>query len=276
VPHPQATASELVARLRSRDWRRRSVIVFRGTGVNAWHYYPFLRNFALDDMADFAAIYGMSGGAAMVWFHVLALTGSFDDAVHREFDRIIRGTMNARGFAARLSRLVHGRFPYEVEDVARFLGALPDEAARRQTLAEVPLANFSLVAHDLAADRLVIIDGRTHPHERVIDMLARGGTPQAHSPDPFAAGSIVSDFDFAPAHVKRAFQAHLKSCHEGATVYQVNLVREATDRGTVFVKACGDRFPRVGQALDLGLLFAGLPNPRYRSTFERSQPLPAP
>ena len=266
MAEPQLTAPELVSRLRQRAWRERSVIVFRGTGVNAWHYYPFLRNFTLAEFADFAAVYGVSGGAAVVWFHVLALTGLFDDAVHREYDRIIRATMNEHGFLQRVGRLFRRRFPYSAADVARFLAALPAEEARRQTLAEVPLANFSIVAHDTAADALLLVNARTHPDARVIDMLARAGTPQ---------GEIVSDFDFAPGHVKRAFAQHLQARHPGCNVYQVNLLRDAVDSRTVFVKACGDRFPRAAQALDFGLLFAGVPNPRYRSAFERSQLLSA-
>jgi hypothetical protein len=272
----QFTATDLVARLRMQAWRRQSVIVFRGTGVNAWHYYPFLRNFTLAELGDFAAIYGVSGGAAIVWFHVLALTGLFDDTVYREFDHIIRATMNERGFAARFGRLVHRRFPYSVDEVYRFLAALPAPEARRQTLSQVALPNFSIVAHDVAADRLLIIDGATHPDAPMIELLARAGTPQSRSQRQEASAGLegVSDFDFAPGHVKRDFQQHLLARHAGCNVYQVNLLRDGVDRHTVFIKACGDPFPRVSQALDFGLLFTGLPNPRYRVTFERSQPLP--
>src|SRR5262245_48122302 len=93
----QEAPAELIAQLRSQDSRERSVLVFRGTGVNAWHYYPFLRHFSLQELSQFAAIYGVSGGAAIVWFYTLAQSGLFDEATGLDFDRIIRKTMNERG-----------------------------------------------------------------------------------------------------------------------------------------------------------------------------------
>lgn len=119
------TTKEYVARLRSGEWRKRSVLVFRGTGLNAWHYYSFLKNFSLSELSEFAAIYGVSGGAAIVWFYVLAQCSLFDDAAGRNFDRIIRSTMNAPGLRARLRRIVRRQLPYNEEDIGRFLSSLP-------------------------------------------------------------------------------------------------------------------------------------------------------
>lgn len=119
------TTKEYVARLRSGEWRKRSVLVFRGTGLNAWHYYSFLKNFSLSELSEFAAIYGVSGGAAIVWFYVLAQCSLFDDAAGQNFDRIIRSTMNAPGLRARLRRIVRRQLPYNEEDIGRFLSSLP-------------------------------------------------------------------------------------------------------------------------------------------------------
>ena len=84
---------------------------------------------------------------------------------------------------------------------------------------------------------------------------------------------FVSDFDFAGGPVKRAFQRHLETHQGQRRIYQVNMIRDAVDNGTVFVKVCADRLPRVSQAMDLVLLFLGLPNSHYRTTFEKSYPL---
>ena len=260
---PSSTAADLVAQLRSQECRQRSVLVFRGTGVNAWHYYPFLKHFSLAELSDFAGIYGMSGGAAIVWFYVLAPTGLFDEAVGRDFDHVIRTTMNQRGAFARVARVLRRQFPYSEEDVERFLSALPAGAAREQTLAALPLRNFCIVAHDKHANCLRTLDAATHPGARVIDLLSRAGTPHADD-------AAVSDFDFAGGDVKREFQRLLDVRHPGLTVYQVNMLREGVSERTVFVRSCADRFPRWSQALDLALLFAGLPNSHYRATFERS------
>jgi hypothetical protein len=272
------TTREFVARLGSRAWRERSVLVFRGTGLNAWHYYSFLKNFSLSELSEFAAIYGVSGGAAIVWFYVLAQCGLFDDAAGKNFDRIIRSTMNASGLGARMRRVVRQQLPYDEEDVARFLSSLPATEARNLTFAESKLPNFKVVAHDKRSDSLLLINAHTHPKARVLDVLSQAGTPRTlhtETAGPDEGAQVISDFDFAGGAIKRAFQHHLETCQAQRRIYQVNMIRDAVEDGTVFVKVCADRMPRVSQAMDLVLLFLGLPNSHYRTTFEKSYPLAA-
>ncbi|MGH8713113.1 MAG: hypothetical protein ACREYB_03785 [Casimicrobiaceae bacterium] len=267
---------EYVGRLRSGEWRQRSVLVFRGTGLNAWHYYSFLKNFSLAELSEFAAIYGVSGGAAIVWFYVLAQCAMFDEGSGRDFDRIIRTTMNAPGLWARLRRIVHRRLPYDEEDIGRFLSSLPAREARNLTFADSALPNFTIVAHDKRNDALLLLNARTHPHARVLDVLSQAGTPRELDREATAqpAGMpLISDFDFASAAVKRAFQQHIGTHQPHACIYQVNMLRDAVEDGVVFVKVCADRMPRWSQAMDLLLLFLALPNPHYRATFEKSYPL---
>ena len=271
------TTKEYVARLRSAEWRKRSVLVFRGTGLNAWHYYSFLKNFSLSELSEFAAIYGVSGGAAIVWFYVLAQCSLFDDAAGRNFDRIIRSTMNAAGLRARLRRIVRRQLPYNEEDICRFLSSLPAKKARNLTLAESALRNFTVVAHDKRNDELLLLTAHTHPDSRMLDVLSQAGTPSGLDPTARRGGEapVISDFDFAGGAVKQAFQCHLETHRAHLTVYQVNMLRDALEEGTVFVKVCADRMPRWSQAMDLVLLFLGLPNSHYRTTFETSYPLAA-
>jgi hypothetical protein len=275
---PEAqTMQEYVARLRSREWRQRSVLVFRGTGLNAWHYYSFLKNFSLAELSEFAAIYGVSGGAAIVWFYVLAQCAMFDEASGRDFDRIIRTTMNAPGVWARLRRIVHRKLPYNEEDIGRFLSSLPAREARNLTFADSALRNFTVVAHDKRNDELLLLDAHTHPDSRILDVLSQAGTPRELDHDDGArqpgGTPVVSDFDFAGGSVKRAFQRHLGTHQPHARIYQVNMLRDAVEDGVVYVKVCADRLPRCSQAMDLVLLFLGLPNSHYRTTFEQSYPL---
>jgi hypothetical protein len=267
------TIKELVDKLRMPEWRKRSVLVFRGTGVNAWHYYPFLKNFSLAELSEFPAIYGVSGGAAIVWFYTLAQRRLFDDRVSGCFDDVIRSTMNASGWARRVGRVLQRQAPYDAADIDRFLSALPNQDATTQTFAEAPLAaNFSVVAHELRGDELRIINARTHPTTRILDVLSRAGS--LSPPDAAQlGGDVISDFDFAGASVKRALQQHLDRHHAEHQIYQVNIRRDAVEDRTVFVKVCGDRLPRCSQAMDLLLLFLGLPNSHYRTTFERRYPL---
>ena len=271
------TTKEYVARLRSRDWRERSIIVFRGTGLNAWHYYPFLKNFSLRQLSEFAAIYGVSGGAAMVWFYVLAQCGLFH-ATGQNFDRIIRSTMNASGLRTRLRRVLRGQPPYDEEDIRRFLSSLPATEARHLTFAESRLPNFTVVAHDKRNDGLLLIDARTDPKANVLDVLSQAGTPRKlprEGTTQCADLQIVSDFDFASRSVKRAFQLHLETHQAPRHVYQVNMLRDGVENETVFVKVCAYRMPRWSQAIDVALLFLGLPNFHYRAAFEKTYPLVA-
>ena len=272
------TTKEYVARLRAGEWRKRSVLVFRGTGLNAWHYYSFLKNFSLSELSEFAAIYGMSGGAAIVWFYVLAQCSLFDDAAGRDFDRIIRSTMNAPGLRARLRRIAQRQLPYNEEDIGRFLSSLPAKNARNLKFAESALRNFTVVAHDKRHDALLLLDAHTHPNSRVLDVLSQAGTPSeldAERARRRGEAPVISDFDFAGGAVKQAFQRHLEKRWSHLTIYQVNMLRDEVENGTVFVKVCADRMPRWSQAMDLMLLFLGLPNSHYRTTFEKSYILAA-
>ena len=272
------TTKEYVARLRSREWRERSVLVFRGTGLNAWHYHSFLRNFSLSELSEFAAIYGVSGGAAIVWFYVLAQCSLFDDAAGRNFDRIIRSTMNAPGLWVRMLRIARRQLPYNEEDIGRFLSSLPAKEARDLAFAASALPNFTVVAHDQRNDALLLLDAHTHPEARVLDVLTQAGTPRATHPESAlqrGEAQVISDFDFAGGAVKRAFQRHLESHAANLRIYQVNMLRDGVENGTVFVRVCADRMPRWSQAMDLVLLFLGLPNAHYRTTFEKSYSLAA-
>jgi len=272
------TTKEYVARLRSREWRERSVLVFRGTGLNAWHYYSFLKNFSLSELSEFAAIYGVSGGAAIVWFYVLAQRSLFDDTAGRNFDRIIRSTMNAPGLRARLQRIARRQLPYNEEDIGRFLSSLPAKEARNLTFAASALPNFTVVAHEQRNDELLLLDAHTHPEARMLDVLSQAGTPREINPETARErgnAQVISDFDFAGGAVKQAFQRHLELHRANLRIYQVNMLRDAVENGTVFVKVCADRMPRWSQAMDLVLLFLGLPNSHYRTTFEKSYSLAA-
>ncbi len=49
--------------------RQSVVLVFAGTGINFWTYYPILQEFSLPDIRDFAGVYGISGGAGSAWIY---------------------------------------------------------------------------------------------------------------------------------------------------------------------------------------------------------------
>ena len=270
------TTKEYAARLNSPEWRERSVLVFRGTGLNAWHYYPFLKNFSLAELNQFAAIYGMSGGAAMVWFYNLMQRGFFDEAARTNFDQVIRSTMNAAGFRLRMKRVIRRQLPYNEEDTFRFLSALSLTHARNLTFAESELPGFTVVAHDKRSDRLLLIHEDTHPQANVLSVLSQAGTPRAvdraTTRHP-AASPAISDFDFASGSVKREFQRHLESRHPQHHIYQINMLRDAVENQMVFLKVCGDRMPRWWQLIDLVSLVLGLPNAHYRATLGRVYPL---
>ncbi len=105
---------EFPAELREKECRSRSAVFFYESGINIWQYYDFLRHFTLDELRDFRAIYGTSGGALCVWYYTLALRGIFDSSRVKTFDRELR-RLNEQGLWSRLSSgalkpATYGRF----------------------------------------------------------------------------------------------------------------------------------------------------------------------
>ena len=83
-------SKNLLKELAQRDRRREAVLVFRGTGFNIWHYLPFLRNFSLNELSEFQALYAVSGASLLLWLYCLIERGTITDSVAAEYDTVMR------------------------------------------------------------------------------------------------------------------------------------------------------------------------------------------
>lgn len=256
--------------LTSRAGRQRSVLILRGTGLNAWHYYPFLRAFSIQDLLDFRAIYGVSGGAPVFWMHLLGHDGLFREPTTIDYDEHLRRQMNRQGLWNRLLRVVKGRFPYTWTDNLAVLQAFLPEPALTHCLKDLAVP-LRVVAHDADRDRLCLIDHTTHPNLPVARLVCAAGAPRSEASTPIwedAGQSLtISDFDFAPRHVKQQFREHLETQHGDTDLYHVNIMRSGVSGRTHYVRVCLDRWPRIAQKYDLAALFIGLPSGRYYRAF---------
>jgi hypothetical protein len=261
-----------LSRLRDDDERRKTVLVFRGTGLNAWHYYPFLKNFTLGDLQQFHWIYGVSGGAATLWFYVLSQLELFDDTVAMDCDRILRATMNRNGFARRFGRFITGRVVYDAHDIYAYLSSLIDRNVSCMTFGDCPLTNFSVVGHDSLADRLVIIDARTHGSWPILETLACTGakwSSRSRFPSALSPRVHLSDFDYARPPIRAEFREYLARQHANDPVIQLNVIKNGRAGNSELVKVSADRFPKLSQCWDFGSLLFGIPNGRYYAAYRR-------
>ena len=86
----------LIPNLSSSKNRTATVIVFGGTGLNFWHYFPIAQQFTVTELKEFAAIYGISGGAGPVWLRYLDDAGFFRKDLLNQFDQLIRSNFNSK------------------------------------------------------------------------------------------------------------------------------------------------------------------------------------
>jgi hypothetical protein len=269
--------SGMTTGLQSKAVRERAVLVLRGTGLNIWHYQGFLKNFSLQELAEFRAIYGISGGAVALWFYVLGHLGLFDETVVVDFDRLMRSVMNHYNLVTRLWKMATKTHAYQAEDNLRLLLLLTSPKAAHQTLRDFPLPNFSVVAHEQISDSLLLIDAEAYPHFSIPKVLSYVVTTSATTKGiPLVArepyqGLSISDFDFANTKTKQQFRHFLSTKHSSDRVFQINILRSGSEANTTYVKVSTDRSPRIRQAFDFILFFLGIPNRRYLETYLRSK-----
>jgi hypothetical protein len=262
---------DILDELKEERRRREAVLVLRGTGLNFWHYFSFLRNFSLDELAQFRAIYAMSGAAFLLWLYCLMEQGTITDSVAADYDAVMRRSLNRLGLARRTARLLTGRYPYAAEDFVNVIRGLIPAAACSQTLGQLPLRRMSIVAQEESRKELLVLGSENFPSFSMEELISRAVTWAEMCGRPFCErtpyhGMLIGDFDFAGREVREQFRDHLRTQHPGAPIYQINLfqnVKRAPDR---YVRVCYDRFPRMWQLIDFASFYLGIPNRRYRDT----------
>jgi hypothetical protein len=267
-------SGNLLKELAKRDQRRESVLVFRGTGFNIWHYFPFLRNFSLTELSEFQALYAISGASLLLWLYCLMERGIITTSVAAQYDVVMRKSPRY-GLLRRTARLVAGQHPYSAGEFMNVLRGLAPAPASEETLAQLPLERLSFVAQDESCKELLVLNQQCFPSLSIGEVISRVVTWSNIFGRPFCyrtpyCGMLIGDFDFADKRVKNQFREYLRNKHPQASIYQINLFRTSEHKRDQFVRICYDRFPRLGQVVDFGTFYFGIPNRRYLNTASRT------
>lgn len=263
-------SEDLLEELGQKDHRRLAVLVFRGTGFNIWHYLPFLRNFSLQELSEFRALYAISGASLLLWLYCLMERGMITGSVASEYDEVMRRSPRY-GLLRRTARILRGRYPYSAEEFMRVLRGLAPAHACDETLGQLPLERLNFVAQDESRKQLLVLNAECFPSFSVGEVISRVVTWSSIFGRPFCYrtpyhGMLIADFDFADVRVKNQFREYLRNKHPGAPIYQINLFRTIERKPDRFVRICYDRFPRLWQVIDFGSFYFGIPNARYSRT----------
>jgi hypothetical protein len=169
-------------------------------------------------------------------------------------------------------RAIAGLPVYTTEDNAKLLGQfLTSKAYREERFDDFPLQNCVLVGVDETKERLAFLSPALMPSIRTIDAIVTIVTSSRIWRRGFCertpiGGQLIGDLDTAATSVRREFASYLASEHGKNAVVVLNLKRSRCDGNRVYVRACNDRYPRIGQFVDSAMLFLGLANSRYQRT----------
>jgi hypothetical protein len=261
----------IIPELQDASHRRNSVLMLYGTGVSMWQYYPFLRQFTLSQLETFDHIYGISGGAACLWYYVLSHIGLFHEDKINTFDSELR-SLNEISLVRRIGRLIGNKYVYETSELARGIERFASPEARRLRFADFPLSNFTAIGFDYVKGAPVYLNRVSYPDLAMGDAMSALSFPRIAfgrklcRPIEFA-GLSISDFDFAPASIREETLERLKNEHATKKIYIANVFYSRQSPRAQYLKCGHDSCPRTGQLIDLILLLLNVRNPRlYRGS----------
>ncbi len=258
------TPKGIVHQLSTPHARAESVLVLGGTGTSMWTYYPILKAFSLAELSEFSGIFGISGGAASLWYYVLRLMGLFKDSDIANYEPAIR-TLNNGTIFHRLWKLGANSYIYDTQQLADGIETFAGASARNLLFSEFPLKNFTAVGHDHINDTLILLSSKSTPSLCMGDAMASLSAPQVIAgrrlfrPMSFD-GFGITDFDFSGLDLRWEFKNLLMA--QGKKIYWLNIFFSAQKPEITYIKCSKDSWPKIGQIFDLLMLFAGLPNGR--------------
>jgi hypothetical protein len=249
--------------------RSRSVLVIAGAGVNIWHYLPFLSNFSVQALNEFKAIYAASGGAGAFWAHCLLSENQFRTEDIGKYDGLVRSVLNRLPLYRRLGRMLLGKYAYDAADLLTVMSNLITPNAKSITFSQSAVSSFHVIGHRLDNQSALAIGADNFPNLEILRAIANCALPERIGRRLFGKrlgldGFPVSDFEFAPQEIRRAFRRELVARYPDDTIYWVNIRRSGIRGSIEYVKVSADKFPTLMQAYDFALAFFGIPNERFR------------
>ncbi len=258
--------STLIAELQDDSQRAESILILYGTGISMWQYYPFLRHFSLAQLQTFRHIYGVSGGAACLWYYGLEKIGLFSSDRIADFDFKLR-SLNDCSLLRRSLRLLCNRYVYDTHRLADTIESFASTEARQLPFSRYPLKNFTAIGFDHVNRVPIYLNAESHPDLCMGDAMSSLAFPQKVlgrklcKPINFP-GFGITDLDFAPPGVSNSVINRLKEENRDHPLFICNIFYSRRTERANYVHCGYDRFPRIGQLLDFILLFLNIPNRR--------------
>lgn len=262
--------SEFYERLKCKEQRQEITLVFAGTGVNFWHYYPFLKQFSLEELSDFKNIYCISGGAVVVWCYCLSHLGLFDEQSIFRYDYYLR-RLNHNTVFGRLIKLIGNHYLYDTKELASQIDKFACKKARELTFDDFVLKNFTCLAHDDLNNKLLYLNAHTFPKLNMGDALSSLTFPRKVfgrnlcRPIDFST-LYISDFEFADREIKKQFKDDLS---QEANVYWLNMYQNKLSENRQYIKISTEKYIKAGQLYDFLALLIGIPNSRHHKVSQR-------
>lgn len=219
-------------------------------------------------MADFDAIYGISGGAYCFWLYCVQEVSSFPERSH-EFGGIASETLGVFKHLGRTGR--HSHF-YETAQQVRNLGTYVPQNEIDRSFDEFRLKNFNALVVDDASGKWRLLCAAGSPELSVAKSVGSGIYPRRLLKTPLVAplpeaGYQFSDFAFGGDSNKSEFRDYLNKSHAGRHIIHINIHKDKGSGNTSYIRVCQDRFPKLGQILDLSAAVLGIDTPRCAKAF---------
>jgi hypothetical protein len=252
--------------------RRNTVLLLAGTGLNFWIYYPILKNFSIAELNEFEAVYTISGGSIMTWVYSLShQEGGFRRHLIDHFDNLFRSHMNEGSVGRRVFKLFKGKSIYSSAKLRRFMTSFVSPRGAQQSFREFDMQNLHIVGHDIAGGTYRVFSRETTPDENVASVVASVVTPQKLLNRPFTRAmkgyESLSDFDFAPSHVRSRFFKDLHERYPDKRIVVLNIMKNEVKGKFELVRIPAQKFPRIAQIQDLARVFFDISNPAMGREF---------
>jgi len=264
------TGDPSIQALKNTD-RKNTVLIFGATGINFWYYYPLVRQFSLEELKEFKAVYGISGGAASYWLYCLARRNhSYEDRVS-QFDILMRQKLNRYGIIKKLGRLIKNEYIYSGSDLLSLMSEFVSPEAMEYTFHDFEMENYHVLGHDFHSNQLIVFSRENTPGIPIAHAIAGSVFPRRIGNKMFCRGTeeypYISDIEFADKKLKRNFFNSINEHYRGNNIFYFNLYKTEKKDNINKIKVPRTRYPNKEQITDLLLAFFNLPNSRYKKVF---------
>ncbi len=179
----------------------------------------------------------------------------------------MRSKFNQTSRTRRLLNLATNKYVYSAQALRDVMEVYITPQGLQETFSAFDLPNFHAVGFNSETERFQLFSQQHSPNYCVADVIAHIATPESVSGRRFASRSRdfsnISDFDFAPPSVKKAFYEHLNLSHPGQRIIFINKHKSGRWLNWEYFNVSHNRYSKLSQLADLSLALLDLPNRSY-------------